>query len=512
MYLQRGYRYRAIVMTKLPPGFDIPPGSEFPDLGKAKLNLGLENLVKRLLDDDQEIYQLAQDKKVELHKQREIDLKSFWESQVGAIERGNQNACDTKNLLDRVRSNQADKVEPIVLPSPAIRLPYGKGKNQTKLPKTRSSGPSIGNRTRPPSIATLPVNQLLEPAVSTATHRIDTIDPNNYRDKASRNMRQFGRAQAGQRGTSVGDRAVVFTANGTPMYGDSYLDKNNAENFAANQATSNQPLSQIPKDIKANKPMSAAGLQQQPRANVAPKGDTTSNLLMLTGIAVAITTVLFLFQHILIFVELILQVSSVTSTITNIAGSFVAILNNMGSLFGLGEGLIDPISKTFDSMLNNTMGQDKVDYMKYQFAKISSGFVAGQNILNKVTGLNNTVGKVTEDNANNTSKIGNAMKAMGMFNTNVPWMNEDNKVQVGAGKAGGAIGKVNQALDKISGLSNSLAEISSDVKTQVDEQKNLDKQYQERAKSDKDGVSKATEIHADEHIADLETLLGGKAQ
>jgi hypothetical protein len=203
-------------------------------------------------------------------------------------------------------------------------------------------------------------------------------------------------------------------------------------------------------------------------------------------------------------VELILQVSSVTSTITNVAGSFVAILNNMGSLFGLGEGLIDPISETFDSMLNNTMGKEKVDYMKYQFAKISSGFVAGQNILNKVTGLNNTVGKVTETNANNTSKIGNAMKAMGMIGGDVPWMNEDNKVQAG-------VGKVGEAIDKISGLSNNLAEISSDVKTQIQEQTNLDKQYKEREKVDKDGVKKATEIHADEYIAELETLLGGKS-
>jgi hypothetical protein len=490
-------------MTKLPPGFDIPPGSEFPDLGKAKLNKKLEDIVKGLLDKDQEVFQLAQDKKVQLYKQREIDLQSFWMSQAGAIERGNQNACDTKNLLDRVRSNQADQVQPIVLPSPAIRRPYGDGKNQTKLPKGRSSGVSTGNRTRPPSIAKLPVNQLLPPAVSKASHQIDTIAPNSYGDKAARNMRQFGRAQAGQRGTSVGDRAVVFTANGTPMYGDSYLDKNNAENFAANQATSNQPTSQIPKNIKANKPMSAAGLQQQPRANVAPKGDTTGNLIILTGIAVAITTVLFMFQHILIFVELILQVSSVTSTITNVAGSFVAILNNMGSLFGLGEGLIDPLSQTFESMLNNTFGQEKVDYMKYQFAKISSGFVAGQNILNKVSGLNNSVGKVTETNANNTSKIGNALKAMGMIGSDVPWMNEKNKVNVGVGKLG-------VALDTISGLSNSLAEISSDVKTQVAEQKNIDKEYKERDKSDKDGVKQATEANEDEYIAELETLLGGK--
>jgi hypothetical protein len=262
-------------------------------------------------------------------------------------------------------------------------------------------------------------------------------------------------------------------------------------------------VSQIPKDIKANKPMSAAGLQQQPRANVAPKGDTTGNLLLLTGIAVAITTVLFLFQHILIFVELILQVSSVTSTITNVAGSFVAIMNNMGSLFGLGEGLIDPISETFDSMLNNTMGKEKVDYMKYQFAKISSGFVAGQNILNKVTGLNNSVGKVTETNANNTSIIGNAMKAMGMISGNIPWMNEDNKVNAG-------VGKVGAVLDTVSGLSNSLAEISSDVKSQTKEQAELDKSYKERQAEDAKGSKKAKENNEDETILELEALLGGK--
>ena len=491
-------------MSKFPPGFDIPPGSEFPDVGKAKLSKTLEDFVRGLVDGDQEVFQLAQDKKEELNKQREIDLQSFWMSQAGAIERGNENACNTKNLLDRVRSNQADENEPIVLPNPAMRKPYGDGKNQTRLPKTRSSGVSSGNRSRPPSIARLPVNQLLPPAVSSTNHQIDTIAPNNYGDKAQRNMRQFGRAQAGQRGTSVGDRAVVFTANGTPMYGDSYLDKNNAENFAANQATSNQPTSQIPKGIKTSKPMSAAGLQQQPRANVAPKGDTTGNMLVLAGIATAITLILFAFQHVLIFVELILQISSVTSTITNVAGSFVAILNNTGTLFGLGEGLIDPLSQTFDGILNNIFGQEKVDYMKYQFAKISSGFVAGQNILNKVTGLNNSVGKVTETNANNTSIIGNAMKAMGMISGDILWMNENNKVNVGAGKLG-------VALDTVSGLSNSLAEISSDVKTQVAEQANLDKEYQYRKAAEDNGLNKSKEANEDEYIAELETLLGGKS-
>jgi hypothetical protein len=480
--------------------FDIDPGSQFPDLRKAGLNKKLEDIVKGLIDSDQEVFQLAQDTKVDLYKQKDIDLKSFWESQSGAIERGNTNACTTKNLIDRSRENQAGKVEPIILVNPNTYRPYGTGRKQTKLPKTHTVGPVKGNLSRPPSMTRFVHNQLLPPAIDPNSHVIDTIEPNNYPEKAARNMRQFAKAQAGERGTSIGDRAIVFTASGTPMYGDSYLDRNSAENLAANQATSNLPLTSIPRKIETNRPTSAAGLQQQPRANITPKGNTAGNLLILGAIGAAVTAVLFFFQHILIFVQMILQISSVTSTITNIAGSFVSILNSTGSFFGLGEGLVTPISDTFDSILNNVFGKDKVDYVKYQFAKISGAFVAGQNLINKVSGLNNTVGKVTETNANNTSIIGNAMKAMGMINGDIPWMNEKNKVNVSSG--------LGQQLDKISGLANSLSEITNDVKSFVDEQKSLDKQQEEREKSDKDGQDKAKETNTDESIPEIE-ILGG---
>jgi hypothetical protein len=480
---------------------DIPGGSQFPDLQKAGLNLNLESIVKGLTDKDQEFFELAQKKKVALNKQREIDMKSFWESQTGAIERGNQNACDTKNLIDRVRINQGDKVIPIVLPSTKKRSPYGNGKNQTRLPKPRSASPSSGSKSPPSSMINLRLNQSVPPVVSAKSHVVDVIAPETYSDKAIRNLRQFGKAQAGERGTSLGDRAVVFTANGTPMYGDSYLDRNHAENLAANQATSNLPVTQIPKKIQANKPMSAAGLQQQPRANVAPKSDGVGNMLLLGGIAAAVTAVLFLFQYVLIFIQMILQISSVTSTITNIAGSFVAILNNIGSLFGLGEGVIEPLSKTADSILNNTFGKTKVDYVKYQFAKVSAAYVAGQNLLNKVSGLNNTIGTVTADNANNTSKIGNALKSMGMLANGDGWMREDNKISTGTGNLG-------DKLTNISGLASSLTDITNDVKTATEAQKTLDKEQAEKEKTTKKGEQKATEKHVDSEIPDLHVLGG----
>jgi hypothetical protein len=482
---------------------DIPSGSQFPDLSKAGLDLNLTDLIKGIQKNDTEFFQLAQDKKQELNKQRGIDLQSFWQSQAGAIERGNTNACNSRNIHSRIGTAQARNTSPIALPSGATTKPYGDGRNKIKLPPPRRANPSRGDRSRVPSLRHFSVNQTISSGIDTKKHRIDPIEPTNYPEKSSRNMAAFAKAQAGNRGTSIGDRAIVFTANGTPMYGDSYLDKNAQENLSANQATSNLPVSQIPSKIEAGASISAQGLQQQPRANVAPKSDTVGNMLVLGGIAAAITAVLFLFQHVLIFVQMILQVSSVTSTITNIAGSFVAILNNLGSLFGLGEGVVDPLSKTFDSILNNTFGKDKVDYVKYQFAKISSAFVAGQNLINKVSGLNNTIGKVTEKTANNTGIIGNAMKAMGMISGNIPWMSEDNKVNSG-------IGKLGTSLETIGGLASSLSDISQDVKSFKESQDTLDKEQKERETEDKTSTEKATDTHADLEVPDADRVAGHK--
>jgi hypothetical protein len=478
---------------------DIDAGSKFPNILKAELGLKLQDIVSGMLNKDQEFFQLAQDKKVELRRQREIDRKSFILSQSDAIKRGNANSCEAKSNFDKIAKKQAAKVKPVELPSSKPKSAMGKGKNKRQLPKTRSATPTRGARSRPPSLAKTNVNQALSSAVGSSNYFVQPIDANQSSAKAKRNLEKFTQAQDGQRGTSIGDRAIVFTGNGTPMYGDSYLDKNLQENLAANQATSNAPLSQIPKQIETGQPISPNPLQQQPRANVAPKGNTTGNLIALGTIAAAITAVLFLFQHVLIFVELILQVSSVTSTITNIAGSFVAILNNMGSLFGLGEGLLDPLTKTFDSMLNNVFGKEKVDYIKLQFAKISAVYVAGTNVLSKVAGMENSLGTVTADNANNTSKIGNALKAMGMLATGAGWMREDNKVATTTGSVGNKLSTINT-------LSTGLTEVTNDIKSAKEQVETLDKEQAAKDKATKEGETKAKEKHEDSTIPDADKI------
>jgi hypothetical protein len=480
---------------------DLEDGSKFPDLLKAGLGKGLEDLVKNLRGNDQEFFQLAQDEKKRLRKQSDIDLKSFVQSQSGAIERGNQNACDSRHNFDAVAQDLARQTQPIVLSSNSRQPAQGRGKLETKLPRTNASTPTRGARSRPASIARSMINQSISPIVSNRPYSVQPVSTSNLPAKSKRNLTQFVRAHSGDRGTSIGDRAVVFSANGTPQYGDSHLDRNTTENLAANQATAEAPLTQIPSKVSTVKPQKADPLQQQPRANITPKSNSVANMAVLGGIAAAVTAVLFFFQYVLSFVQFILQVSSVTSTITNIASSFVAIMNNVGSLFGLGDGVVDPLSQTFESMLNNVFGKDKVDYVKFQFAKISSAYVAAQNLAGKLSGVQNSLGNVTEKNANNTSKIGNALKMMGMMSTGDGWMNENNKVATGIGGVGGK-------LDGISGLASSLTDVVSDVKTAKEQQETLDKEQTDREKADQESTDKAKEKHADPDVSDVQTVGG----
>lgn len=480
--------------------FDLDDGSKFPDLIKAGLGKSLEDFVKGLVDEDKEFFGLAQKKKEQLRKQQDIDLKSFIQSQAGAIERGNKNSCEARHNFQKIAKDLADKTVPIVLPATNRQSAIGKNSRKDRLPKTRSVTPTRGAKSRPPSIARSMVNQSIAPAVSDKPHYVQPVSTSNSPAKSKRNLTQFTRAHSGLRNTSIGDRAVVFSANGTPHYGDSYMDKNVAENLSANQATATAPLSQIPSKVKVVEPISADPLQQQPRANVAPKSNNVAGMLVLGGIAAAVTAVLFFFQHILLFVQFILQVSQATATITNIASSFIAILNNIGSLLGLGEDILEPIETTFDSILNNVFGKEKVDYVKFQFAKISGGFVAGQNILNSLGGFKNKLTNLVTRNADNTSKIGNAMKMVGMIADTETWMNENNKVNAAASQ-------FKDKLESVSGLASTLTDITETVKSSKEQLDTTLKAGSEEEKKDKDGEDKATEKHSDPENPDADALV-----
>jgi hypothetical protein len=487
-------------------------GDAFPDLEKAKAAKPLTDLVAKLIKDDKELYQIADDEKLKRRKQLEVDFCSFSLSQSTALQAGNKNACVDKAQFTQIANQQEgyrDKIDKsIVLPVSTTTTPYGTGKNQTKLPKPRTAGAIQGgakaNRNQP--LSRTKFHNGGQGLVTKLVHYVTPIKPSNQADKAADNHKAFMQAHAGKRGTSIGDRALVISGNGTPHYGDSYLDKSQQENLSANQATSTPAMSYIPKDIKVTKPIDAAKLNRTKAAQIHPKSDTIANIAALGVVAAAVTAIMFAVQYVIGLVSFVLQIQTLTSTVTNMAASFLGIFNNIASLFGLGKHIAKPLEETIDGLLNNAFGKENVAYVKLQFAKINTAFTAGVNIIQKIGSSSTNLSNAIEESGNNTSRIGNALKGAGIIGEGIKWMNE----QISAKQqAPGKIGDLTNALNTVSTLSSDLSSITQDVVTAKTETERLEKEYQDKEKEKLEGQTKATETHTDPVIPEVPAIQQG---
>ena len=201
-----------------------------------------------------------------------------------------------------------------------------------------------------------------------------------------------------------------------------------------------------------------------------------------------------------------MQIQTLVSTVTNISSSFLAIFNNISALFGLGKDVSKPIEETFDAMFNNAFGKENVDYVKFQLAKVNSIFTAGSNILKSLTSASNTLGNAVETNANNTSKIGNALKAAGVLDEKMKWMDEQIQVKIeGMGK----LTELNNSLNTVESVSTNLQSITKDLLTSKQELDKLDKDYEEKKKQSSEGVAKAEETHTDKEVVEIPLIKQG---
>ena len=202
-------------------------GDSFPDLAKAKLAKPITDLIAKLLKQDKELYQIAEDEKQKRRKQLVNDFNSFVISNAKAVEAGNTNSCTDKKQMEDIATQQDDerrkKDEVINLPDSKSKSLYGSNATQTQLPPLRTAGAVRGGAktNRNQSLQTVSFNKAAKGLVTENTHYVGAVAPSNYTAKASENYKRFVEAQAGKRGRSIGDAAVVFSSNGTPHYGDS---------------------------------------------------------------------------------------------------------------------------------------------------------------------------------------------------------------------------------------------------------------------------------------------------
>jgi hypothetical protein len=465
----------------------ILTGASFPDLKKAKAAKGLEVLLKKIKP-GQSIYKPANDEKKKLEKQYRGDFRAAINSHGVAVAAGNKNSCTDKKQFAAAATDQqtwANKnTKRITLPSYGARRVAPK-----KMPKNRGLSPvanASGKQPAHPSIARAKFGRLNSQNLS--EYRVETVKPQKLDVKD--NFRNFVAGQAGFKGKEI-DKSITISHDGTPLYGDDELNHANQDNVSANLATT-PPTLDFPAKVGKGATVDANKLVRAQPGQIQGKGDTLGNIAKLGAIGVAVTAILFLIRDIIGVVGFIINVASLTSTVTNIAQSFLAIFDSVSSLMGLGDGISKPISDTFDGILNNIFGKEKVDYVKYNFARINAVFTAGSNILGKVRSTSVALAAGIETDAQNTSKIGNALRRAGVVDEKLAAMDE--KIAVNVDKSQLKI--LNEKLAKASNVSSELSGIAGDVKTAKDELTQLDKDKAEKEKAEKEAKTEAGKADA----------------
>jgi hypothetical protein len=477
-------------------------GASFPDLKKAAAAKGLKDLLKKVKPETS-IFEPVNEEKKKLEQKYRGDFKAAVQSHEIAISAGNSNSCGDKKQFAAAATDQQTwtnkNTRLIVLPSYGARTVAPK-----KMPKSRGLSPianSKGKQPAHPSIARAKVGGL-----NTQTpieYRLETVTPRKLDGKS--NFKHFVAGQAGFKGKAI-DKAISITHDGTPQYGDDEINQANQDNLSANLANT-PPTLDFPSKVSSGATVDASKLARKQPGQIQDKGDTIGNIAKLGVIGVAVTALLFLIRDILGVVSFVMNVASLTSTVTNISQSFLAIFNGIGSLMGLGDEATKPISDTFDGILNNVFGKEKVDYVKFNFARINTVFTAGANVFSKVRSTSAALAAGIETDAQNTSKIGNALRRAGVVDERLAVMDEKISVRVDESQ----LKVLNQKLSKVGNVSSELSGIASDVKTANDELKQLDKDKAEKEKAAKEKGTesgKADELATGKKV-ELPTLTSG---
>jgi hypothetical protein len=455
----------------------ILTGASFPDLKKATAAKGLKDLLRKFKPGES-IFEHVNDEKKKLEKQYRGDFRAAVKSHGTAIIVGNQNSCGDKKQLGAAATDQQSwtnkNTRRVVLPSYGARKVAPK-----KMPKTRGVSPVAnggGKQPQHPSIARVKVG-----ALNTQTpieYKVETVSPRKLDGKS--NFQNFVAGQAGFKGKAI-DKSISITHDGTPQYGDDEINQANQDNLSANLANT-PPTLDFPSKVSAGATVDASKLVRSQPGQIQDKGDTIGNIAKLGAIGVIVTGLLFLIRDILGVVSFVINIASLTSTVTNISQSFLAIFNGIGSLMGLGDEATKPISDTFDGILNNVFGKEKVEYVKYNFARINTVFTAGANVFSKVRSTSAALAAGIETDAQNTSKIGNALRRAGVVDEKLSIMDE--KIAVNIDKSQLKI--LNEKLSKVSNVSSELSGIAGDVKTAKDELTQLEKDKVEKEKAEKE--------------------------
>lgn len=436
--------------------------------------LTLVDLAKGKFESGNYIFKAVNEIKDEKSKEVHNDLCTFAKSQSTAIVGGNRNACIVKEQNEKIAkniqqiSNSENEKTRISHHSRPKRTLDGQTPNikRTTTPIGLPNSISATGGTKVNNFKKNYQGQLSGSYFQDSTYNVRNVENATVGDKKS--VENFLKAQAGSKETTLGDRAIVFTNNGTPLYGSDVINKAAKENLSANLANDNATITGVPRTIGKSSPVSAKRITKVPNGQIRPKSNSVGNMLLLAGIGAAIIAIMVVIQGVINTVNFLMQVQQLALNTSNLAKTFTTIINNIGVLMGFENGILKPIEETMDNMLNQTFGKENVIIVKREFNKLNTIFQAGFNVLDRIRSTSQVLANGIATTHNAEAKVFNGLKAAGIIDERFNWMEEQLQISVENSR----FALLNAALVDINAIADDVDAITKEM---VDARKNLDK-------------------------------------
>jgi hypothetical protein len=309
------------------------------------------------------------------------------------------------------------------------------------------------------------------------TYRVPTLSGSTAKDNNRAAFTAYARGKAGDKSVSIGQRAILFSASGTPIIGaDAIYRRGTVSEFGAGIASTAPPVVSIPKSITKAEPTPVDKIgNKSTKIPVANAGDTIGNATKIALVAGVITTVMFAIQYVIQLIAFILQVTTLMANVSNIYRSVLAMFDNIMFVFGVKDAS-KPASQWLDGLLSSVFGKTNAEYIKYNFARCVSIFQAGANIMNLTKSATETMAEGIDDTNQNVGRIGNALRRAGLVSKAIG--NFQEKVSIASAK--GILAQLNQKLNKTYQVTSDIEDITAEIKSFKERDDENTKQLKEK--------------------------------
>jgi hypothetical protein len=456
----------------------------------------VSSLAEQMYNGKKQIYTAAQKVQDKENKQFVNDLKNFFASQQGAIDHGNTNSCNvnhTHQANHQAVTKAANKsTRKVKLPDTTAGRLYNVTPRvaaaRVKTPKPVNHPRSCGS---PLGIGSGLYNQLIAPLVVDQTRTSRTIEP--IAQNGAKHYGKFAEATLGKRERSATDGAMMYTRNGTPIYGSQITQQAEQKNVSSNLATEQAASLGIPKAVQVGKAVEASSTAVNEIQGTSSTGQRVATGLAVVAIATAVIAILWVCEGLVVLIAFITQVGFIATQVSNITQLVKMAWEGVTKILGL-EKVAADAGDFFEKNLSKLFGS-KENYLKvkFTFLRISNVVTSATNSLAAMQSASQTIADAVAEHSNNTSKMGNLMRSVGMFGNKVTHFNERVQLQVTGRFAG--LQEAGRKLGVGASVSSEMVQVIDSVKTAGEQETQLSetqkrelKENEKKIKADKEKI------------------------